>query len=113
MDRIEYNERERERLRRRAWDKAHPAEKIARDRRYHANKRAFIEEVLGTICIDCGDDRPGAVEYHHPNGRNHQRASPALTSLSWYDLGEEIMNLLALCGACHKVRHYEEKTNEA
>jgi hypothetical protein len=62
--------------------------------------------VVGASCVDCPDDRPGAIEYHHPDGKEKGRAP--LTHLSWEALKEEVMQLIAICGACHGVRHYEE-----
>jgi len=75
-------------------------------RRGRRDKRAFLAEVVGPSCIDCGDDRTGAVEYHHPHGK--KKGQVPLTHLSWEALKEEAMNLIALCGACHGVRHHKE-----
>lgn len=79
----------------------------AKNRRIRYDKRAFLAEVVGSACVDCGDARLGAVQYHHANGRNRD-VPAALTSLSWEALREEAMQLIALCGACHGVRHHEE-----
>ncbi len=76
-----------------------------REGRYR--KRAFLAEVVGAGCVDCGDDRPGAVEYHHPDGKS--KGQVPLTHLSWDKLGDEAMKLIALCGACHGVRHHNER----
>ena len=77
-----------------------------REGRYR--KRAFLAEVVGAACVDCGDDRPGAVEYHHPGGKD--KGQVPLTHLSWKKLEEEAMHLIALCGACHGVRHHKENS---
>ena len=75
-------------------------------RQSRRRKRAFLAEVVGAACVDCGDDRPGAVEYHHPGGKD--KGQVPLTHLSWKKLEEEAMHLIALCGACHGVRHHKE-----
>ena len=94
---MEYNRR---------WTDAHreQARRTVREGRYR--KRAFLAEVVGAACVDCGDDRPGAVEYHHPGGKD--KGQVPLTHLSWKKLEEEAMHLIALCGACHGVRHHKE-----
>lgn len=73
------------------------------------DKRAFLAEVVGAGCVDCGDDRDGAVEYHHPDGKT--KGQVPLTHLSWDNLKDEAMKLIALCGACHGVRHHKERRN--
>ena len=80
------------------------ARRSVREGRYR--KRAFLVEVVGAACVDCGDDRPGAVEYHHPGGK--EKGQVPLTHLSWDRLREEALHLIALCGACHGVRHHKE-----
>ena len=107
-----------------AWGKRNPDKVLAKDRRWkNANreqaratvrrgrrdKRAFLAEVVGAACVDCGDERAGAVEYHHPNGK--PRGQVPLTHLSWEKLGDEAMKLIALCGACHGVRHHRERNH--
>lgn len=126
--------RECRRVQCREWLRANPKKKRENERRFYAkrktvfaqydqyrtamrvragklrhDKRAFLAEVLGTACVDCGDGRPGAVQYHHVNGRSRD-VPPTLTNLSWPRLKEEAMTLIALCGACHGVRHQKEKT---
>ena len=66
-------------------------------------KRQFMVEILGDACTECGDDRPGAIDYHHPNPVQGKRVP--LTVVGWEVLKEEIMHLIALCGACHNVHH--------
>lgn len=124
--------RECRRVHYRNWLKAHPGKKQMNERRFYEkrkaaprqyaqyrtamrtrtgqlryDKRAFLHEVLGTACVDCGDDRSGAVQHHHVNGRSRD-VPPTLTDLSWPRLEEEAMTLIALCGACHGVRHHKE-----
>ena len=88
------------------WYEAHKEESRAMVRRGRRGKRTFLAEVVGAACVDCGDDRPGAVEYHHPGGKD--KGQVPLTHLSWKKLEEEAMHLIALCGACHGVRHHKE-----
>ena len=90
------------------WKEANrdQARRSVREGRYR--KRAFLAEVVGAACVDCGDDRPGAVEYHHPGGKD--KGQVPLTHLSWKKLEEEAMHLIALCGACHGVRHHKENS---
>lgn len=117
----------------REWLKAHPEVRRAGGRRFYEarktsperyaqyrthmrtyagqlrhEKRDFLREVLGTACVDCGDDRPGAVQYHHVHGRARD-VHPTLTNLSWPKLKEEAMVLIAICGACHGVRHHKKE----
>lgn len=66
------------------------------------DKKEFVREVVGSVCVDCGEDRPAAIEYHHPNGRESAK-SPE--NLSWKSLKDDVMSLVALCGTCHNLRH--------
>ncbi len=88
------------------WYLDHTDRARATVRRGRQDKRTFLAEVVGAACVDCGDERPGAVEYHHLNGK--EKGQVPLTHLSWEALREEAMKLLALCGACHGVRHHKE-----
>ena len=89
------------------WYLDHTDRARATVRRGRRDKRAFLAEVVGTACVDCGDERPGAVEYHHPYGKT--KGQVPLTHLSWKKLRDEAMKLIALCGACHGVRHHNER----
>ena len=125
--RLDNPERARELNRRvgKAWGKRNPEKVLAKDRRWkdshreqaratvrrgRQDKRAFRAEVVGAGCVDCGDERPGAVEYHHPYGKS--KGQVPLTHLSWEALKDEAMKLIALCGACHGVRHHKELHHE-
>lgn len=88
------------------WYKANTEQARATIRRGRQDKRAFLAEVVGAACVDCGDARPGAVEYHHPGGKD--KGQVPLTHLSWGALKKEALHLIALCGACHGVRHHKE-----
>ena len=90
----------------RRWRSKNRARSQELNRRYLHRKLAFIYEVLGTACVDCGDDRPGAVQYHHPDGRGDDRS---LTARSWAEIKDEIMKVIPLCGACHGVRHHKKE----
>lgn len=86
---------------------AHKEQARATVRRGRRDKRAFLAEVVGAACVDCGDDRAGAVEYHHPGGK--PKGQVPLTHLSWEVLKDEALKLITLCGACHGVRHHSER----
>ncbi len=108
-----YYDRDPER-RRKQWRNSHERHREASRRsvrRGRHDKRAFLAEVVGASCVDCGDDRAGAVEYHHPYGK--PKGQVPLTHLSWKNLRDEAMKLIALCGACHGVRHHRERLDEA
>lgn len=81
--------------------------RIPTSRRIRDDKKAFVQEVVGTVCIECGEERPEAIMYHHPNGateRYGMKQRPLLT-FSWERLKDEVMCLIALCGTCHLMRH--------
>ena len=81
-------------------------------RHLYEDKREFIKEVVGEICVDCAEDRPNSIEYHHPQGNLRAKESQwrrgGLFHLGWEDLKEEIMSLIVLCGTCHNLRHRGE-----
>ena len=70
--------------------------------RLRTEKREFVREVVGSSCVDCGEDRLSAIRYHHPHVRTTHE-SPS--RLSWSALKDEVMHLIALCGTCHNLRH--------
>ncbi len=70
----------------RRWKDAHREQSRRSVRDGRRRKRAFLAEVVGAACVDCGDDRPGAVEYHHPGGKD--KGQVPLTHLSWDRLRE-------------------------
>ena len=79
------------------------------NRQYQQRKMNFVREVLGTVCVDCAESRPGAIEYHHPQGRDYGHEH-GLSGLSWPRIKKQIMLLIPLCATCHSVRHYQAKT---
>jgi len=67
-------------------------------------KQSFVQEVVGTMCVDCGEDRIAALQYHHPGGNEPKKT---LWRLGWNQLKDEVMNVIPLCATCHQVRHQE------
>lgn len=86
------------------WRAKNPKRSRELNRRYQQRKMDFVREILGTECVDCPEDRPEAIEYHHPHGRKYTDAQ-GLSGLSWPRLKDEIMLLIPLCATCHRVRH--------
>lgn len=69
----------------------------------NGKKLEFVREIVGGTCVDCGENRMAAIEYHHPSvGHEGQ---PSFISRSWPVLKEEVMRVIALCGTCHNLRH--------
>ncbi len=91
------------------WRAANPERSRELNRRYQQRKMAFVREVLGTECVDCPEDRPEAIQYHHPNGREYGHEH-GLSGLSWERIKEQIMLMIPLCATCHLVRHRLEGT---
>ena len=57
------------------WRAKNPAKIRAQKQRQYQRKKAkrlaIIQEQVGSVCVDCGEDRPAALEYHHKdNSRN-------------------------------------------
>ena len=88
----------------RRWRAANPKRDRALNRRIQHRKMDFVREVLGTECVDCPEDRPEAIQYHHPHGREYGHKH-GLSGLSWARLKDEIMLMIPLCATCHLVRH--------
>ena len=91
----------------RRWRLANLERSRELNRRYQHRKMAFVREVLGTECVDCPEDRPEAIQYHHPHGRKYGHEH-GLSSLSWKRIKEQIMLMIPLCATCHTVRHHTE-----
>ncbi len=88
------------------WRINNPEKAKAQDqrryRRVKAKRLAILRERVGTICADCGEDRPAALEYHHKDGSGRGRA---LGSMTWKQFNKEFPTLQVLCGTCHNIRH--------
>ena len=82
---------------------------LASTHRQVAKKKEFIREILGTACVDCGDDREEVIDWHHPPGyeppRRKSGSRIAMTALSMPDLADELMRVIVLCASCHALRH--------
>ncbi len=90
---------------RKKWLAENREKVLLQQRRKYQEKLDFIREVVGTVCVDCTEDRPAAIQYHHPNGRSEKKAP---TLCGWEKLKEEVMHLIAICATCHSVRHRGE-----
>ena len=75
------------------------------------NKMEFVREIVGFCCINCGETREQAIQYHHPDGNTRPQPSyrgsgrTGLRDLSWKVLKEDVMTLIPLCGSCHLLQH--------
>jgi len=89
---------------------------VAATKRLRDKKRVFMQEILGTSCVDCGESRQEALRYHHPNKNPHPLSRkkgggriPTI-QLTWPAFKEDVMELIVVCGTCHLISHGEETT---
>lgn len=93
---------------------------------YEANKEQIIAKVgihkrkaraqfaafKATLsCINCGEDHPATLDFHHHTPKPTNRKVNELTSLGAYNAAiEEIMReCVVLCSNCHRKHHFEER----
>ena len=93
----------------RRWREANPERSRELNRQTQRQKMDFVREILGTVCVDCAESRPEAIQYHHPHGRDYGHKH-GLSGLSWPRLKDQIMNIIPLCATCHSVRHVNSAT---
>lgn len=100
--------------------------KIYSKKHYDNNKPACIEKVkLGKLkkraqwdaykatlsCINCGEDHPAALDFHHvvPNPIN-RKISELINNGAYKLAREEIeAKCVVLCANCHRKHHHEER----
>lgn len=95
-----------ERAQAKRWYAANPDKRRAQNqRRYQKQKTrrlSILAEQVGAACIECGEDRAGAIEYHHTK----KKEAGNLYAMSWHQFRIELPKLVALCGTCHNLKHH-------
>ena len=86
------------------YNKRYPGRNDRAVRRIREDKMDFVREVAGAVCVDCGEDRPAALQYHHPGKRGNRGT---LSNKKWEVLKEMVMHIVPLCGTCHNLHHRE------
>lgn len=95
---------------------------------YRLNKKKYIQRRKQTrdkykkrwqaykntlSCSECGENRPGTLDFHHIENKDHELANMVARQYSWNKLMEEIAKCIVLCANCHRVLHYKERKNKS
>lgn len=62
-------------------------------------------------CVNCGENHPAALDFHHVVKDPNNKKVNALTSKGAYAQAmlEIQANCVVLCANCHRIHHYEER----
>lgn len=75
------------------------------------NRRKWAEFKKTLECVNCGEKRPGTLDFHHFDRSNPlNRKVNELTQLGSYGKALEEIQLrcTVLCASCHRAHHYAE-----
>ena len=99
----------------RRYKEAHKDELNAKRRRTYAkNTKAYHEmrlrcqQYLGGVCVECGEDCPVCLDFHHIDPAEKEFVVCAKISKGWlWDrLQPELDKCVLLCRNCHAVLHW-------
>lgn len=64
-------------------------------------------------CVECGEDHPATIDFHHPEGIEKGDSISTLlsNSASKQRILEEIKRCIPLCANCHRILHSDKKYN--
>ena len=64
-------------------------------------------------CIDCGENDPVCLDFHHIKGNKKYSIANAVTKgLSWETILIEINKCVVVCSNCHRKRHAALRLNK-
>ena len=85
---------------------------IDRQREMRAEKRAWVtERKVASGCIDCGENHPACLEFHHVNQADKTKEVVKLVdqNAGWERIRAEVEKCVVLCSNCHRKRHHIER----
>lgn len=80
-----------------------------------ANRRWFAAFKKTLSCIECGENHPAALDFHHKNPKKTDKKVNELVSDGHAKarISEEIAKCVVLCSNCHRKHHHNERKKVA
>jgi hypothetical protein len=94
------------------WYPSHKEERIKRSREQKRKIREWYRAYKSTLqCVDCGQDHPATLEFHHldPALKDVEVSRLIEESTSLRRLKDEMAKCVVLCANCHRIRHWNER----
>lgn len=81
--------------------------KVAIQRRAYKAQWAEFKKTLS--CLECGQNHPATLDFHHVNPHeSDNKVHKLLASGAYSKAREEIKKCIVLCANCHRIYHYNE-----
>lgn len=72
--------------------------------------RRYVESMRSqSKCVDCGEDNPIVLQFHHRDGKEKYPIS-MYVRWSFSRLKEELAKCDVVCANCHLIRHHNEQS---
>ena len=84
-------------------EKQRTAQKINKHKQRLERRSVLLKDKK---CIDCGNDDPRVLEFHHRDPNEKESAIAAVLSSSWEKILSEVVKCDVICANCHSIRHY-------
>lgn len=97
---------------RKTWYPDHKLDRMGRSKRRKQELIEWYREYKKTLrCVDCGQDHPATLEFHHldPSKKEVMVSKLIHETSSMRKLQEEIAKCVVLCANCHRIRHWNER----
>ena len=86
---------------------------VANTKKLRNEKKIKAVEYLGGKCMKCGGEFPPYVfDFHHRDPSEKDRSIGTLCSSSWEKIKVELDKCDLLCANCHRIEHYEERSED-
>lgn len=76
--------------------------------------RAQWQEFKKTLsCIQCGENHPATLDFHHViRSKENRKVHRLISNAHWKAVHEELKKCVVLCANCHRKHHHEEREHQ-
>jgi hypothetical protein len=99
----------------RSWHQRHKEKRLARMYEKKAATYEYVQNIKSQLrCVDCGEQHPAALQFHHLNAEDKQFniADAVRNGISLERIKKEISKCIVLCANCHAIRHYNVRNKK-
>lgn len=97
-----------------SWYERNRMAVIAKSKQQRSDLRAWFREYKKALaCIQCGQNHPATLDFHHVVRRSDNRKLRELVqNTSKARILEELKKCVVLCSNCHRIHHYNERVDK-
>jgi len=98
------------------WYPRHKLDRVERSRKKRQELAVWYREYKKTLrCMDCGQDHPATLEFHHldPSKKVVIVSQLLRETTGLRRLKEEMAKCVVLCANCHRIRHWNERQGKS